>query len=299
MMSTVRLEGSGTLPSPERAHLTVAEGPGVGTPVTPVHRHRVGDTEVVSLHGPLRDLAETAHESLLESLADEPATVLCDLSGATGPPDPGGIGLLGSLAAEVRQWPGTPLGVICPRPDLRESLGRQPDSEHLVIADRRRRVLAGLARRPRPTVVRAPLPPVARSARAARDLVSRTCLDWECSAQVGAATLVVSELVTNAMLHAGTDLSVSVARCGAWMRLAVRDANSRVPLPQRVDTSEVSGRGMLLVAAVSEAWGVLPTRDGGKVVWAVLPAGARAARHPTTALHQQVRSTTRRPQALG
>ncbi len=56
---------------------------------------------------------------------------------------------------------------------------------------------------------------------------------------------------------------------------------------------------MLLVAAVSEAWGVLPTRDGGKVVWAVLPAGARAARRPTTALHQQVRSTTRRPQALG
>ena len=84
------------------------------------------------------------------------------------------------------------------------------------------------------------------------------------------------------MLHAGTDLSVSVARCGAWMRLAVRDANSRVPLPQRVDTSEVSGRGMLLVAAVSEAWGVLPTRDGGKVVWAVLPpVPARpAARRP-------------------
>ena len=124
------------------------------------------------------------------------------------------------------------MGVVCPRPDLRESLRRQPDSEHLVIADRRRRVLAGLARRPRPTVVRAPLPPVARSARAARDLVARTCLDWGCSAQVGAATLVVSELVTNAMLHAGTDLSVSVARCGPWMRLAVRDANSRLPQPQ-------------------------------------------------------------------
>ena len=137
----------------------------------------------------LGDVAEPAHESLLESLADEPATVLCDLSGVTGPPDPGASGCWGpsprrSASGRARRW-----GSSVPAPDLRESLGRQPDSEHLVIADRRRRVLAGLARRPRPTVVRAPLPPVARSARAARDLVSRTCLDWECSAQVGAATL--------------------------------------------------------------------------------------------------------------
>ncbi len=267
--------------------------------MAPVHRHHVGSSEVVSLHGQLAEVAEPAHALLLESLADEPATVLCDLSGVTGGPDAAGVGLLASVAAEVRQWPGTAVGVVCPRPDLRESLRRQPDSEHLVIADRRRRVLAGLARRPRPTVVRAPLPPVARSARAARDLVARTCLDWGCSAQVGAATLVVSELVTNAMLHAGTDLSVSVARCGPWMRLAVRDANSRPPQPQLVDTSLATGRGMLLVAAVSEAWGVLPTSDRGKVVWAVLPAGARGAHRPTTALHQQVRSTTRRPQALG
>jgi hypothetical protein len=285
--------------SHQRAHLTIADGPGAGNGMTPVHRHRVGGTEVVSLHGRLSEVAEPAHELLLESLADEPTMVLCDLSGVTGLPDAEGVGLLASVAAEVRQWPGTALGVVCPRPDLRESLARQPDSEHLVIADRRRRVLAGLARRPRATVVRAPLPPVARSARAARDLVARTCLDWECSAQVGAATLVISELVTNAMLHAGTDLTVSLARCGAWMRLAVRDANSRPPQTQLVDTSQVTGRGMLLVAAVSESWGVLPTGDGGKVVWAVLPAGARGAQRPTTALHQQVRSTTRRPQALG
>ena len=139
---------------------------------------------------------------------------------------------------------------------------------------------------------------MARSARAARDLVARTRLDWA-SAPGGAATLVVSELVTNAMLHAGTDLAVSVARCGPRLRLAVRDANSRPPNPSGPETSQVTGRGMLLVAAVSEAWGVLPTERRGKVARAVLPAGARGAHRPTTALHQQVRSTTRRPQALG
>jgi hypothetical protein len=288
------------LSSHQRAHLTIADSLDSEDPVAPVHRHRVGGTDVIALHGRLRELAEAAHEALLEALADDPARVLCDLSGVTGLPDPDAVGLLASVGSEVRQWPGTPLGLVCPRPDLRHSLGRQPDSEYLVIADRRRRVLAGLVRRPRPTVIRAPLPPVARSARAARDLVARTCLDWECGAQVGAATLVVSELVTNAMLHAGTDLSVSVARCGPQLRLAVRDANSRVPEPRRPDPTQVAGRGMLLVAAVSQAWGVLPTSDGGKVVWAVLPAGARGARRrQTTSPHQQVRSTPRRPQALG
>ena len=268
-------------------------------PTPPVHRHRVGDTEVVSVNGALKDVAEPAHLALLQALADDPATILCDLSGVTGPPDLEAVGLLGSIGSEVRHWQGTPLGVVCPAPDLRQALGRQPDSEYLVIADRRRRVLAGLSGQPRSTVVRAPLPPVARSARAARDLVSRACLDWGCSSTVGTATLVVSELVTNAMLHAGTDLAVTVARCGPRLRLAVRDANGRPPEPRRPDASQVTGRGMLLVAAVSEAWGVLPTSEGGKVVWAVLPAGPRAAHGDSPALHQQAGAPARRPRALG
>ena len=177
--------------------------------------------------------------ALLESLADEPATVLCDLSGVTGAPDAAGVGLLASVAAEVRQWPGTAVGVVCPAPDLRESLGRQPDSEHLVIADRRRRVLAGLARRPAadggpraaaPGGAIGPGGPRPRRAHLPGLGVQRPGRSRD---------LVVSELVTNAMLHAGTDLSVSVARCGPWMRLAVRDANSRPPAAPPSDTSQV------------------------------------------------------------
>ena len=282
-----------------RAHLSLADGHAADHTAPPVHRHRVGDTEVVSVNGPLRDVAEPAHLALLQALADDPATILCDLSGVTGPPDVEALGRLGSVGSEVRHWQGTPLGIVCPAPDLRQALARQPDSEYLVIADRRRRVLGGLARRPRSAVVLAPLPPVARSARAARDLVARTCLDWGCSSSVGTATLVVSELVTNAMLHAGTDLTVSVARCGPRVRIAVRDANGRPPEPRRPDTSQIAGRGMLLVAAVSEEWGVLPTGDGGKVVWAVLPAGARSAHGDSPALHKQAGAPARHPRALG
>ena len=104
----------------------------------------------------------------------------------------------------------------------------------------------------------------------ARQRVAEACLDWECGIQLEAATLIVSEMVTNALLHAGTMLELSVARCEDRLRLAVADGNTGRPQPQPLDTAGVTGRGMLLVAAFSRAWGVLPTADGGKVVWAVL-----------------------------
>ena len=57
---------------------------------------------------------------------------------------------------------------------------------------------------------------------------------------------------------------------GAGVSLAVRDASSERPQPQPVEASRPRGRGLLLVATLADAWGVLPTGDGGKVVWAVL-----------------------------
>ena len=52
--------------------------------------------------------------------------------------------------------------------------------------------------------------------------------------------------------------------------LAVGDGGTPPAAGQPMDTSRVTGRGMLLVAAFSRSWGVLPTVDGGKVVWSVL-----------------------------
>jgi hypothetical protein len=87
----------------------------------------------------------------------------------------------------------------------------------------------------------------------------------------------------------GPDIEVSVARCGPRLRIAVRRAGTR---PARVvdpETLDIAGPAMMLVEGVSESWGVLPTRDGGAVVWAVLldpatgagdhgPAGTHAIR---------------------
>jgi hypothetical protein len=236
------------------------------------------NTGIVAVAGPLDEVAEQAHRAILHALADDFSAVLCDLSGVTGFPAPEATALLASVGSEVRQWPGTPVALVCPAVRLRQSLSRHPDSRYLVLAERRRQALAALGRQPRATIVRASLPPVARSARAARDLVARTLLDWGWGPQIGGATLVVSELVTHAMLDADSELWVTISRCGSQLRLAVRDTNRATASPGEPDPARLTHRGLMLVAAVSESWGVLPTSVGGKVVWAVLSANPSSSR---------------------
>jgi anti-sigma regulatory factor (Ser/Thr protein kinase) len=198
--------------------------------------------------------------------------------------------LLASVGSEVREWPGTPIGIACPGTTRRRTLAQAPEGEHLILAEHQALVLADLARRPTPSVVRLDLTPTARLVRTARDMVTRSLLDWGCPQQIGAATLVASELVNNAILHARTDLTVSIARWGDLVRLAVHDATPSRPVRRAQEPTQVNGRGMLLVSAVSQSWGVLPTNGGGKVVWAVLHAPPEA--HPD---HGRLRLVDNRP----
>ena len=241
---------------------------------------RTGSISVVRGHGPLGRVAGRARDAALVELAEAPAAVVCDLSGGvTGPHEPCAVSVLASLGGHARHWPGTPVGVLCPDDTLRRALEREVPSRHLQIAASQSLLWPLLSEGAASATVRESLvlAPTALAARAARDLVSRACLDWGRSSQIQAATLVVSELVTNAMVHAGTDLEVSLTRCGPRLRVAVKDHSSRVPRLQDAGSSGVTGRGMVLVAALSESWGTLPTGDGGKVVWAVILERARTA----------------------
>jgi MEDS: MEthanogen/methylotroph, DcmR Sensory domain/Histidine kinase-like ATPase domain len=86
----------------------------------------------------------------------------------------------------------------------------------------------------------------------------------------GDAQLVVSELATNAVIHAGTPFSVTVRSDGSFVRIAVHDWSSMQPVVRNGDPSATSGRGLRLIAMVSHAWGVEFGPDG-KTVWAELP----------------------------
>jgi MEDS: MEthanogen/methylotroph, DcmR Sensory domain/Histidine kinase-like ATPase domain len=82
--------------------------------------------------------------------------------------------------------------------------------------------------------------------------------------------LVVSELTTNAVIHAGTPFSISVGCDGSAIRISVQDWSSMPPILRDGPPAARSGRGLRLVAAVARDWGVEPGPDG-KTVWAELP----------------------------
>ncbi len=80
--------------------------------------------------------------------------------------------------------------------------------------------------------------------------------------------LVVSELVTNALMHARPPFRVSLRGFGETLRLEVEDGTQVVPV--RVDATLLAsgGRGIALVHGLSRDWGVITRAEGGKSVWA-------------------------------
>jgi anti-sigma regulatory factor (Ser/Thr protein kinase) len=100
----------------------------------------------------------------------------------------------------------------------------------------------------------------------ARHFVGDTLRAWGLDGEVADAELLVSELVTNAVLHARSLASVSVERQGSLFRIAVCDDSSSVPRVRDYGPRAVTGRGMLLVDRIADRWGV-EERLGGKCVW--------------------------------
>ncbi|MEU7461568.1 MULTISPECIES: ATP-binding protein [Streptomyces] len=90
----------------------------------------------------------------------------------------------------------------------------------------------------------------------------------------GNAAVIVAELASNAVAHGrvrGRDFELTLILAGPTLRIAVSDARGeRLPrvtgAPQLPETE--AGRGLLLVAALADRWGVEPRQHIGKTVWA-------------------------------
>ena len=184
---------------------------------------------------------------------------------------------LASAGRHPRDWPGVPVAVTCLGSRGGQTLRTNPLGGHLMVTASLPPALSAILQAARPAVVSRRLAPHPTAPRASRDLVSRTLLEWRLSQQITDACLVVSELVTNAMIHTGTDIDLIVAEHRRSVRIAVRDHGHDLPVEQH-GRSDEHGRGLAIVAELSSAWGVLPHADGGKVVWAVLDAAARPDR---------------------
>ncbi|MFJ8595804.1 ATP-binding protein [Streptomyces sp. NPDC093598] len=118
-----------------------------------------------------------------------------------------------------------------------------------------------------------------------RRIVSAQLRYWHLDPLIDRASLGVTELLSNVHRHAQPDKTCTVEMELLLDRLtvSVRDGDPRMPVvedPQDIAPLATRGRGLAMVAAMSESWGVRPDGESGKVVWFTLPTSAPVVTAP-------------------
>ena len=103
------------------------------------------------------------------------------------------------------------------------------------------------------------------SAKAARDFV-RTCLSGATGLDLDMILLLTTELATNAIFHTQLTFEVSVELSESCARVSVDDRNAVLPAYTPVDGTDTCGRGLPMVEAAADRWGIEPTALG-KRAW--------------------------------
>ena len=108
------------------------------------------------------------------------------------------------------------------------------------------------------------------SATRARRFVEEQCAAWGFDAVLDDALLVVSELVTNAVVHGRSAAELRLVPARDTLRVEVADDGPAPPDPRLASADDEHGRGLFLIDLLSTAWGTEAAPGGGKVVWADL-----------------------------
>lgn len=112
------------------------------------------------------------------------------------------------------------------------------------------------------------LPPVSPSVPLARHLVLDLLRSWAAPHDREDAALLVTELVSNVVDHVQGQalLSLELALSDGWLRVSVADFSTEPPVVRRHPDDRARGRGLRLVEAVADRWGV-ERHHGGKRIW--------------------------------
>ncbi|MDQ0991955.1 SpoIIE family protein phosphatase [Streptomyces sp. V3I7] len=185
----------------------------------------------------LRAILEN-HEGTLEALAEGL------VQGVHGPSSHHTTGPLADrreddIALLLLHRPGEETGTLVPRPTVRRTLLGVAQAEPERIAEARRHL---------------------------RELLH----DWASPDQVDSAVLLLSELLTNVLVHTDTDAALLVEVSGdpgeRRLKVEVTDAGDDLPHKRRPGELASSGRGLMLIELLADAWGVDP-RGEGKSIW--------------------------------
>ena len=102
---------------------------------------------------------------------------------------------------------------------------------------------------------------------AARRFVRDQMIDSDTVADLDTASLLVTEIVTNAILHAMAPMTLRVEVSADVVRIEVRDGSQLPPRVHAFAPTAATGRGLRLLESLAVRWGVRPEPGGGKVVW--------------------------------
>ncbi|MFM9452412.1 ATP-binding protein [Streptomyces europaeiscabiei] len=110
------------------------------------------------------------------------------------------------------------------------------------------------------------------SVRQAREFADSVLQGWGRTARADDVRLCVSELATNAVLHGtapGHDFLLRINANDDKVRVEVHDSRDQQPRAREASSTDTSGRGLALVDALSDDWGVEDRSPSGKIVWSL------------------------------
>lgn len=203
---------------------------------------------------------------LLRVATEQPDALVVDLRDVHV--ESSALRILVAVADDVAHWPACPLVLLAlPGPVLDRLAGLGPTRRLLVLPDPERiedvLPVARVSHR-----CRHRLPADLRSPGRARGIVAGVLAAWHCPGQVTEVTLVVDELVTNAVEHAGTQIDLYLSLRGRRLAVAVGDASTDPARPRVAAVSEENGRGLHLIQSLAYRWGTVSRPEEGKIVWA-------------------------------
>ncbi|MFE2328592.1 ATP-binding protein [Streptomyces sp. NPDC059385] len=131
--------------------------------------------------------------------------------------------------------------------------------------------------------------PVSEGVRAARRWTARhlASLPWSDSAPDTAHSVLlsVSELVTNAHLHAASTAALVLTWDGSCLHVSVADSDPRLPGPRTPESDATGGRGLGIVATLADSWDVHAVHGGKAITACFRPGGGPAAHSGRSAGH--------------
>ena len=149
----------------------------------------------------------------------------------------------------------------------------------------------------RPRSARIALPRSPASVGTARRFIEARTAAWSFPEPAGSQLVLIgSELVTNAVLHARTELTLTLELRDGRVRIGVKDRSKAPPALRHYRADALTGRGLGVVAALSDSWGISTAPDG-KEVWAEVAASADAAGDGVRRPPEEVRQASDAPPA--